>query len=245
MTTWQQTLQLVSRIGIFLAIIPGFWIAGWFMPYVLRALKPEGEEAVSEPRALPVLIWFALAGVFAAPWIDLILIFQSVSSIVQAYTLQINLGQPNISWGSVSWGIYSISTVSLTVLIYAYTFWIGRKALNQGSLPGIRRIELTSLERSILLLTFAGLVDSAIRLIAINFLSLRLPFLQRMELGIFGFVAGFLLALLILALVAFYLDNKIIDMEEEAEEGDVYGREEGEAAEEYEVEDEEESSNIL
>lgn len=104
-----QTLATTTSIAIFLAGIPGLWIAG---RVVLRAS--------SEETSVRLFLWFVLGGLFLIPLLDLIRYLSDVISLAMP-SLQ-NVGEFTLFLGTTSWTLYSAIATGLALLAYAAAF---------------------------------------------------------------------------------------------------------------------------
>lgn len=203
MNTAFEIVDFLMSVLIFLALVPALWISGRI---ILR-------NAIAEARYTRLFLWLVLGGFFLIPLTDLI------AYLGQWILLAVPSDQGTtpvfLFLGSTTWLSYSILFTVTGLIIYAVGIYYGRKVIAEGRLPVIKDLSLDALEQNFMVLGLAGLFSTMVRGVLLNFLSIRFPAASGLpSLGLTGSLVGWILALIVLALVLIFMDGKLKSREE-------------------------------
>jgi len=142
-------LNVVGTV-LMLTAIPALWVSGRIL---LRNLR-------SKDRSTQLFLWLVLGGFFNIPLVDILsnpgnLIAQAIPS--DQTELPVRIGT---------------TSIILNLMIYAFAIFYGQRIIAKHNLPFMNELNLTSLERSFIVLGLAGLFNHAVRGIVINFILL-------------------------------------------------------------------------
>ena len=190
---------LFNVLSVALALF-ALWVAGRI---VLRNLSII-QNKISPSRAIQLLIWLALGEILILSFLDfigLIQLFTTLSSEAgEAYTL----------WGRVPPLIYDLFVGFTTLFIYGFTMILGWEPLIKRVPPILESIQLNSFEKVLGLLVIAGLVNHVVRFVVSSVIWQQTPLeVQGLEKGITGFIAGWLVGLLIIGIAIYVMYEQI------------------------------------
>jgi len=203
----------INNLLFLLTIIPGLWVAGKFMPLIRAGLLPAQEDSPLTNRLAMAVAWLTLGGLFAVPFTNLL----SVATALIPFLPQ---GEFTNSWGQAPWWTFSLFLALLMLMVYLLVWWGGKTILEEGRLSILQSQPLTGLQRTFLLLLAGSLVYSAVNKVVVQFIWVRIPFLETVNRGIWGFIACLLAALLLLLMILAILysrlsEDNIVDEDQE------------------------------
>ena len=201
-----QLVNTIESIGVFLAAFPALWISG---SIVLR-------NFATETRAIQILLWLALGGLFLAPVTDIVRYTTSILSLIIP-SLR-NANPTMVLLGVGPFLLYSTLSMILGILIYGFALYYARLRIIHDQTVFRQRLQLTNLELGFVILGIAGLVNQMVRGIVVRLVTLYIPgltALQDLTLGLSGFWISWLLAVLILIVILFIMNEKIYRNENE------------------------------
>ncbi len=191
---------LFNALSIAVALF-ALWTAGRI---ILRNLSFI-QNKISTSRAIQLLIWLALGEIFILVLLDLLGLIQLVTSLYTDTT-----GEAYTLWGSVPSLVHNLSTVFTELLIYSATLMICWKPLFRRVPPILEAIQLNSYERVFSMLAIATLVNHVIRFIIDSIIWQQTPLeVEGLGKGISGFIAGWLVGLLLVAIIIYVMSGLI------------------------------------
>jgi hypothetical protein len=209
-------LQTFFSLAFLLTLIPGLWLAY----RLLRRLSTVSPWLNPDPEGdlhwFHITLWLALGGLMSAPFIDLVSFIQGLSQLTSASVLRIpSPGQSYTYWTNVLFQVQWIFPMLLTLFVYILVIRLLLAAYRTGKLAFIDQFGLERVDRIMLMLALAALTDSVVgRLV----LSLSMGFQTATILGLPGFFAGWVLGLILLALLLNFLGQRLFRMEDEVED---------------------------
>jgi hypothetical protein len=212
----QDMLQTFFSLSFILALIPGLWLAY----RLLRRLSAVIPWLIPDPEGdlhwFHLTLWLALGGLLSAPFLDLVSFIQGISQLSSASVLRIpSPDQRYTYWTNFLFQVQWIFPMLLTLFVYLLVIRLLLAAYRSGKLAFIDQFGLERLDRLMLMLAFAALTDSVVRRLV---LSLSMGFQTATILGLPGFFAGWVLGLILLALVLNFLGQRLFRMEDEVED---------------------------
>ena len=191
---------LFNALSIAVALF-ALWTAGRI---ILRNLSFI-QNKISTSRAIQLLLWLALGEIFILVLLDLLGLIQLVTSLYTDTT-----GEAYTLWGSVPSLVHNLSTVFTELLIYGATLMICWKPLFRRVPPIPEAIQLNSYERVFSMLAIATLVNHVIRFIIDSIIWQQTPLeVEGLGKGISGFIAGWLVGLLLVAIIIYVMSGLI------------------------------------
>lgn len=208
-------LQIFYSLAIVLTLIPGLWLAYRLLRRLSTAIPWLNPDPEGDLHWFHITFWLALGWLMAAPFIDLVSFIQGISQLGFASILRIpSPGQQYTYWTNVLFQIQWIFPMLLTLLVYILVIRILLAAYRAGKLAFIDQFGLQRLDRIMLMLAFAALTDSVVRQ---PVLSISIALQSTTILGFPGFFAGWVLGLILLALLLNFLGQRLIKLEDQAE----------------------------
>jgi hypothetical protein len=236
MPSFSELVSIFYNTALVLAFLAGLWMSGRFIRRAmlsLRGFRPvEDKPQRLAPRALLVFAWLALGGLLAAPFRDLLLLLQSLSTLVFSSDSSTRLVT---FWGSAPPQLDSLMLLLLMLVVYAIVIWAGRIILSgherignsqrsddsqrsgegkrsdegkrSGVIPAIAALGLSPAGEFYGLLTLAALANRALQTLIVQVVWVQLP--ASHDRGPLGFLAGWLVGLLLLVVLASFLFNRV------------------------------------
>jgi hypothetical protein len=212
----QDMFQTFFSLSLILALIPGLWLAYRLLrrlSTVIPWLHPDPE---GDLHWFHITFWLALGGLLSAPFIDLVSFFQGISQLSSASVLRIPPPDQRYTyWTNFLFQVQWIFPLLLTLIVYLLVIRLLLAAYRSGKLAFIDQFGLERVDRIMLMLAFAAITDSVVRRLV---LSLSMGFQTATILGLPGFFAGWVLGLILLALVLNFLGQRLFRMEDEVED---------------------------
>jgi hypothetical protein len=207
-------LQIFYGLAVVLTLLPGLWLAYRLirrLSTVIPWLQPDPE---GELHWFQLLAWLALGGLLSAPFIDLVSFLQGISQLSPASVLRIpSPGQTYSYWTNLLVQLQWIFPWLLTLIVYILVIRLLLAAYRTGKLAFVDQLGLERLDRIMLMLALAALTDRVVRQIV---LYISIGFQAATILGLPGFVAGWILGLILLALVLNFLGQRLFKLEEQS-----------------------------
>jgi hypothetical protein len=156
LTSFYFALPLILVLGLLLAFP---WIRRLAVYYPL----PEaGGKSLNS--LLLLLAWLVVGALLSGPFMELLNIVQGLAITINYYPYT-SPSEPRVAFGLTEQQIQFFVSILKTVMVYAYACWIGRRLYRQGQLAFLDRLAPGRLERLLLLLVFAGLLDGALDMV--------------------------------------------------------------------------------
>jgi hypothetical protein len=212
----QNIHQTLFSLAITMTLLPGLWLAYRLMrrlSAVVPWLKPDPE---GDLHWFHLCAWLVLGGLLSAPFVDLVSVLQGISELSPASVLGSLPGQgPSAAyWLNVLFQIDVVFRLLLTLIVYALVIRLLMAAYRSGKLAFLNQLGLERLDRIMLMFAFAALADSVVRQFILD---VGLGFQLTTILGVPGLVAGWVLGLILLALVLNFLGQRLFKLEEQME----------------------------
>jgi hypothetical protein len=209
-------LQTFFSLAFLLTLIPGLWLAYRLLRRLSTVIPWLNPDPEGDLHWFHITLWLALGGLMSAPFIDLVSFIQGLSQLTSASVLRIpSPGQSYTYWTNVLFQVQWIFPMLLTLFVYILVIRLLLAAYRTGKLAFIDQFGLERVDRIMLMLALAALTDSVVgRLV----LSLSMGFQTATILGLPGFFAGWVLGLILLALLLNFLGQRLFRMEDEVED---------------------------
>jgi hypothetical protein len=167
-------------------------------------------DLLSLSRGLTLVVWFLLSGFFFLPIAD-ILTWIRTAIFLGAGWEQMVASPAGNAWGILNQGVYFLLTILLMAVIYIAVIWIGRKYLAGKVGASLFNYPLSKIERLFVLLGAAAIVHYIIRNLLLTLIWIDYPTPPVQEPGgAFFFLAPALVGILVLGLVALWMNSAII-----------------------------------
>jgi hypothetical protein len=191
-----QVFNLVLNVLMIITFVAGMWIAGKVLPRLIAWILPQNlQDLFSQPVGKTVL-WLCLGSLFSLPLKDLVTILADLIQVALYPTQAINSAA-----GIVSIQVYVAFYLLLTVIIYGTILWFTRKFMQVPS-------PLTAAERTLIVLSAAGLISQGVHLVtgSVNDFSL-FPLLSQRFGGTTAFILQTILSWLLLGIILMGLSS--------------------------------------
>lgn len=198
-----------SQISVLLAYLVGLWVAARFMKSLLPAINRWENRLGLSDGIFPILVWLALGTLLAAPVIDLFGSIQSLFTLLRITDLF--EGMVGSSWGSAPVALFDGLNLGMTLLVYGFVLWSGRKFIEAEKHQALADYPLNKAERIYLLLILAAFSHSFVRIVVNSTVFLNFP--TSTVRGPLGFVAGWILGAVIFLAIFRFLDYRLSLME--------------------------------
>ncbi len=208
----QDILQTFFSLAIPLCLIPGLWLAYRLMrrlSTVIPWLRPDPE---GDLHWFQLSAWLVLGGLLSAPFVDLVSVIQGISELSPASVWHTPSGQGQ--GFTYFFQIQLIFPLLLTLIVYTLVIRLLLAAYRSGKLAFLDQFGLERLDRIMLMLAFASLADGVVRQLVLR---ISIGFQTATILSVPGFVAGWILGLILLALVLNFLGQRLFKLEDQAE----------------------------
>jgi hypothetical protein len=177
------------------------------------------EDERMSPRTANLLIWLALSGVFVVTFTDLLQLLQGLIgfvAVISAYGVQSLQGDPITSmWGDLPTGWYSLLSMVQLIFVYGLTLWAGRKLIR--STNPVFGFDLGRGSRRMLLLGAGSLIYTLVRYMVLRIVRFQLPVESPFAAnGEIGFIAAWLLSLMIIVLAMQLMNSRLLKRELES-----------------------------
>lgn len=164
-----QTVTMVTQVLSILVIPVGLWIARETLRHLANGPEEGFLSRLAELRLPAVLLWLALAGVFAGTP-------QMIVAVVASWVRAL-LPPASPILGPLGWPGPGL-TIPLFVASYAITYVAARRVFNRQG-QGTALARLGGAERTLIWMTVATFVYDAVSGISVWVLTLPIPILQR------------------------------------------------------------------
>jgi hypothetical protein len=192
------TVNAIFAISNYLAVIPGLWLARKLLPGILNAFTIDESCNLTEKKP----VWFSLW--LASGWI-LTMALNDLLSWVQNWIMIFTQprGLFTTYWGNVSLSFFSGFNIVLLTIIYATFIILSKKYW-------IHADKSICTDHLFLVMGVASLVWHLVRGTTLQFLTIQFPVpsLQG-NLDAPGFILGWIVSLLILAVVMYVLNTRM------------------------------------
>jgi hypothetical protein len=214
---FQNILQTFFSLALPLSLIPGLWLAYRLirrLSTVIPWLRPDPE---GDLHWFQLSAWLVLGGLLSAPFVDLVFVIQGISELSPASVLHTPYwqGQGFTYWTNLLFQIQLIFPLLLTLIVYTLVIRLLLSAYRTGKLSFLDQFGLERLDRIMLMLAFAALADGVVRQLVS---SISIAFQSATILSVPGFVAGWVLGLILLALVLNFLGQRLFKLEDQMDE---------------------------
>jgi hypothetical protein len=208
-------LQTFFSLAFLLTLIPGLWLAYRLLRRLSTVIPWLNPDPEGDLHWFHITLWLALGGLMSAPFIDLVSFIQGLSQLTSASVLRIpSPGQSYTYWTNILFQVQWIFPMLLTLFVYILVIRLLLAAYRSGKLAFVDQFGLERVDRIMLMLALAALSDSVVgRLV----LSLSMGFQTATILGLPGFFAGWVLGLILLALVLNFLGQRLFRLEDQTE----------------------------
>ncbi len=181
------TLTAIINVVIYLAIIPGLWLAGIMQPSVTGWLKHTRFSGIFSRPVVRFILWLALGYFFTLPLIDLLYWLESWIGLFTTQGQALTFSGVLLS--SYFLGIVMLGVVYGIILSITRSFWKpGGQSINVGRLFATGGV--------------SSLVADIVRGATLPF-----SFLQSV-MGVTGFFVGWFLALVVLVLIIALMNSE-------------------------------------
>lgn len=204
----EQITALATQLLSLLAVIPGLWIAGCWLPTINGWLDKIGAGSITSGRAGQLILWLALGTLCANPLQDL------PGLVVQLVRLGVvpasQMGRVSTVWGTAPFAVYAGLTGLTTILVYAQVMWAGYQLWRSKQRLETEPTHSLSLGGWFVLLTTASLINHLVSNVVFTIVWLPVP--NSLEMGMLssvGLLGAWLLGLAVFAVILVVLLNRI------------------------------------
>jgi hypothetical protein len=204
-------------LALILALIPGLWLAYRLIRRLSTAIPWLRPHPEGDLHWFQLFAWLVLAGLLAAPFIDLVYVVQEISELGPASFLRLpsGPGQGFTYWTNFIFKLQLIFPLLLTLIVYTLVISLLLATYRTGKLAFVDQLGLERLDRIMIMLAFTALTNSVARQIVLN---LSIGFQTSTILGIPGFITGWILGLILLALVLNFLGQRLFKLEDQMDD---------------------------
>ncbi len=215
--TLQDIFQNINTLSTFLTIIPGFWLAWRLLrrlPRIFPRLAPDFE---GESHWLFLLAWLVLGNLIAAPFNDLVqVVWEIISFVIPSYYGG-SFGLTIVSfWGSAPLQLDYFFSICLTLIVYVLGYRLGVGLYRSGKLAFLEPLQLERLDWIVLLLIVISQVNRVVSHFVMNLVWIQLP--GNPYRGALGFVIGWIIAVILIAMVFVFMDRQLFKLEDELDD---------------------------
>jgi hypothetical protein len=209
-------LQTFFSLALILTLIPVLWLAYRLIRRLSTAILWLQPDPEGDFHWFHITLWLALGGLMSAPFVDLVSFIQGISQLSPASVLRIpSPGQSYTYWTNFLFQIQWIFPWLLTLIVYTLVIRLLLAAYRTGKLAFVDQFGLERLDRIMLMLALTALTNSVVRRLV---LSISIGFQTTTILGLPGFFAGWVLGLILLALVLNFMGQRLFKLEDEADD---------------------------
>jgi hypothetical protein len=203
----ENLISYSGLVNLFLVFI-AFWVAGRIISRNLFAIP----IPAASRRPLQWMVLFAIAGFLTLPLIDLLRFLRSLLTILTP-AIATTTGEVATLWGNVPWLVYDALMELTALFVYTFTLVTGRKWISEQAKVS-KALRLSSFERGLILFAIAGLINFVVRNVLLSVTLSQGPQVSgQLGVGVAGFLAGWLLGILLLLGAAFLFSRKISGVE--------------------------------
>jgi hypothetical protein len=213
----QDIFHSFFSLALTATLIPGLWLAYRLMHRLSTAIPWLRPHPEGDLHWFQLFAWLVLAGLLSAPFIDLVYVVQEISELGPASFLRLpsGPGQGFTYWTNFIFELQLIFPLLLTLIVYTIVISLLLATYRTGKLAFVDQFGLERLDRIMLMLAFAALTNSVMHQFV---LGLSIGLQTSTILGVPGFIAGWILGLILLALILNFLGQRLFKLEGQMED---------------------------